>query len=167
MDSSFSTPRVLYEHRQAGWTMLALACIPGLCVFVNLMMSAPAARTLPVPLIIGLVIVTAFLLLSFTSLSIVVTRDYVVARFGIGIVRKTVALADIVNVEVTRTRWYEGWGIHWSPRGMIYNVAGFDAVAIHLAGGKSVVIGTDDAPRLVAAIRRAIDDRQRPSGTTH
>jgi hypothetical protein len=167
MDSSLSTPRVLYEHRQTGWTTLALACIPALCVFVKLMMSPAGARTLPVQLPVGVVVVTVFLLLSFTSLSIVVTRDDVVARFGIGLVRKTIALADIVGIEVTRTRWYEGWGIHWTRRGMIYNVAGFDAVAIRLASGRSVVIGSDDAPRLVAAIRRAIDDRQRRSGATH
>ena len=155
----FTTPRVLYQHRQPGWAMLLVACVPALAVTTYVTLSA-TTDALPRHLPLGLFLVTAFVFLSFTSLSVIVTRDYVVARFGIGVVRKTVALADIADVQVARTRWYEGWGIHWTRRGMLYNVAGFDAALIHLASGKSVIIGSDDAARLVSSIRRAIDERR-------
>ena len=160
MSTPLSTSRVTYQHRQTGWVMLALACIPFFCLGFIWAMTPEWKRSLPAPLMPGLLCVTAFVLLSFSSLSVSVTRDFLLARFGIGVVRKTVALADIVYVEVARTRWYEGWGIHWTRRGMLYNVAGFDAVRIRLASGKQVMIGSDEANRLAAAIRRAIDDRR-------
>ncbi len=158
----FTTPHVFYQHRQPGWALLLFACVPVLCVTTFLLTSSATGQRLPTPLAVGLCVVTGFVFLSFTSLSVTVTRDALLARFGIGIVRKTVALADITGVEVAHTRWYEGWGIHWTRRGMLYNVAGFDAVAIRLASGKSLIIGSDDAPRLAASIRRAMDDRRAP-----
>ena len=156
--STFHRPR--YEHRQTGWAMLALACVPAVCLGVILMMAPEARRTAPTPLLIGLGVVMAVVVIGFTSLSVMVTPDHLVVRFGIGLFRKSVALADIVGVEVTRTRWYEGWGIHWTRRGTLYNVAGFDAVRIRLANGKAMLVGSDDAQRLAAAIRRATDDRR-------
>ena len=160
MNTPLATPRVLYEHRQTGWVMLGLACLPLLCLGTIWLMTPPADQRLPTPLMPGLGIVTVVALLGFSSLSVMVTRDHLIARFGIGVVRKTIALAEIVHVEVARTRWTEGWGIHWTRRGMLYNVAGFEAVRLRLANGRRVTIGSDDAPRLAGAIRRAIDDRR-------
>jgi hypothetical protein len=153
----FHRPR--YEHRQTGWAMLGLACIPAVCLGAILLTTPEDQRTVPAPLLIGLAVLTAVVVIGFTSLSVMVTPDHLIARFGIGLFRKTVALTDIVHVEVTRTRWHEGWGIRWTRRGMLYNVAGFDAVRLRLASGRALLIGSDDAPRLAAAIRRAIDDR--------
>jgi hypothetical protein len=155
-----ATLRARYEHRQTGWIMLGLACMPTLCLAFILALTPPGNRSLPAPLLTGLCVVTAIVLVGFSSLSIVVTADYVVARFGVGIVRKVVPLADIVDVQVDRVRWYEGWGIHWTRRGMLYNVAGFDAIRIGMRNGKAVRIGSDDAPRLRAVILRAIDERR-------
>ncbi len=160
MNATLSSPHVLYEHRQTGWVMLAIGCIPALCVGTIWLLSPVSDQQLPPPLLPGLCVITAVVLLGFPSLSVMVTRDDLIARFGIGLFRKTLALQDIVGVEVARTRWYEGWGIHWTRRGMLYNVAGFDAVRIALASGKKVMIGSDDAPRLASAIRRAIDARR-------
>ena len=47
-----------------------------------------------------------------------------------------------------------GWGIHLTPYGWLYNVSGFDAVAITLRNGRKVALGTDDPHGLVDAIRR-------------
>lgn len=160
MTSTYATPRVRYQHRQTGWVLLGLAALPSTCLIVLWLLAPPAQRQLPGPLLPGVAVITAVALLGFSSLSVRVTRDALVARFGIGLVRRTVALADIVAVEVARTRWYEGWGIHRTARGMLYNVAGFDAVRLRLADGRSVTIGSDDAARLAATVRRAIDDRR-------
>ena len=160
MNAPFSTPRVLYQHRQTGWVMLVLAIVPFACLATIWILTPQSQRELPAPLLPGIGILTAVALFGFSSLSVTITRDHVLARFGIGLVRKTVALADIVAVEVARTRWYQGWGIHWTRDGMLYNVAGFDAVRLRLASGRKVTIGSDDAARLAAAMRRAIDDRR-------
>ena len=58
-------------------------------------------------------------------------------------------LAAIRTVEATRTRWWEGWGIHYTRRGWLYNVAGFAAVVITLHTGQRFLVGTDEPERLV------------------
>lgn len=159
-----STPHVVYQHRQTGWAMLLIALLPAACVGLHFAFVAPAQRSLPPALFIGLTIATAFTLLVFTSLSLTVTRGYLLVRFGIGIVRKTIALDDIVETTVVRTHWYEGWGIRRTRRGMLYNVAGFDAVRLRLRSGRAAMIGSDDAARLAATICRTIDERRRAAG---
>ena len=76
-------------------------------------------------------------------------------RFGPGWPRKTVRLADIAAAEVTRTTFLEGWGVHRTRRGWLYNVSGFDAVLLRLANGRTLMVGTDEPRRLKAAIERA------------
>jgi len=74
--------------------------------------------------------------------------------FGISVIRKRVGLAEIVGCEPIRIRWWYGWGIHLTPYGWLYNVSGFDAVAITLRDGRKFAFGTDDPDGLVDAIRR-------------
>jgi hypothetical protein len=63
-------------------------------------------------------------------------------------------LAEIVACEPICIRWWYGWGIHLTPYGWLYNVSGFDAVAITLRDGRKFALGTDDPHGLVDAIRR-------------
>jgi hypothetical protein len=58
--------------------------------------------------------------------------------------------------EPIRIRWWYGWGIHVTPCGWLYNVSGFDAVAITLRDGRKFALGTDDPQELTAGIRDAI-----------
>jgi hypothetical protein len=79
------------------------------------------------------------------------------ASFGPGIIRKRVRLAEIAVCEPIRIRWWYGWGIHLTPYGWLYNVSGFEAVAITLRDGRNLAVGTDDPHGLVDAIRRCRD----------
>ena len=150
---------VRYQHRQTGWPIVAGALLP--FVFAVARLLAPQPRPPGAPLGPALVLVSVVLLVGFSSLSVTVTRDRLVARFGVGLVRRTIALDDIVDVQLERTRWVEGWGIHFTRRGMLYNVGGFDVVALRLAGGRRVRIGSDDVERLAAAVRHAVAERRR------
>jgi hypothetical protein len=76
--------------------------------------------------------------------------------FGVGIIRKKVQVAEIASCEPIRIRWWYGWGIHLTPYGWLYNVAGWDAVVITLRNGRKFALGTDDPHGLAAAIRAAI-----------
>ncbi|MFO1424355.1 MAG: hypothetical protein U1F70_12035 [Candidatus Competibacteraceae bacterium] len=51
-------------------------------------------------------------------------------RFGVGLIRKRIPLAQIVAVEPVRNSWRYGWSIHRTPRGGLYNVSGWEAVEI-------------------------------------
>jgi len=93
-------------------------------------------------------------IVAFYKLTITIDGETLCASFGIGLVRKKVRLAEIVACEPIRIRWWYGWGIHLTPYGWLYNVAGLDAVAITSRDGRKFALGTDDPDGLVAAIRR-------------
>jgi hypothetical protein len=50
-------------------------------------------------------------------------------------------------------------GIHVTPYGWLYNVAGWDAVAITLCEGRRFALGTDDPHGLLDVIRPLIDEQ--------
>ena len=58
--------------------------------------------------------------------------------FGPGWPRFSLPLAEVRSVEVTRTTFWEGWGIHRTRRGWLYNIAGWDAVIVTRTDGKQV-----------------------------
>ena len=147
-----------YRHTQFG-TVVAAGTALGLAVAVatTLMLSAAtlaAAWWLVVALFA--IIIAAFCL--FATLTVEVDDREVRVRFGIGLFRKTVPVADILRCELVRTRIRWGWGLHWTPSGWLYNVSGRDAVRLEIARDRAVIIGSDEAP----ALKRAIDARRPP-----
>ena len=89
----------------------------------------------------------------FASLTVEGTETELEIRFGIGLIRKRFRLGEIVEVRPYRTSFWHGWGIRISSDGIIYNVAGYDAVLLRLQTGKQVIIGTDDRNRFLAYLR--------------
>lgn len=135
-----------YQHTQSGklivLTMLAMAgvmAVLGMCLAWQLFISVP------------IVLVTAWV---FHSLTIELTTDELRWHFGPGLVSKTVPLADIASAKAVRTTFLEGWGIHLSRFGWLYNVSGRDAVAIGLRNGKKFALGTDEPEKLCAIIQQ-------------
>jgi hypothetical protein len=104
------------------------------------------------PIIVPIILLVCLVL--FYKLRITIEDETLCASFGPGIIRKKVRLAEIVGCEPIRIRWWYGWGIHLTPRGWLYNVSGFDAVAIALRDGKKFALGTDDPNGLTEAISR-------------
>lgn len=147
-----------YEHTQPGVLMRAIF---GLTVLVCLVTAAalgvkdPKAMWILLAVAGSLAMATAL----FHSLTVRVTRESVRLHFGIGLIRKSFAVADISSVQSVRNHWYNGWGIRVIRNGWMYNVSGFDAVEIEMQNGKKVRIGTDEPKRLLAAIQRAIESR--------
>jgi hypothetical protein len=106
------------------------------------------------PLIVVIILLVALLL--FYKLRITIEDQTLCAVFGIGTIRKNVPLAEIVGCQPIRIRWWYGWGIHLTPYGWLYNISGFDAVAITLRDGRKFALGGDDPHGLTEAIRAAI-----------
>lgn len=153
--------RAQYEHTQVGWPM-RVAFVAGslLLLGVALVPEMQAARA---PIALLLAGCAALLVLGWlwSSLTVRIDSAALQFRFGPGVPRKSVPLADIASVEVTRTRFWEGWGIHRTCRGWLYNVSGFDAVLVRRMDGRSFMLGTDEPRRLKAALERAMADARR------
>jgi hypothetical protein len=95
----------------------------------------------------------------FWRLVVEVDGRSVRATFGVGLIRKEVPLADVRRADVVRTRVWWGYGVHWTPSGWLYNVAGRDAVRLEMKEGRAVMIGTDEPEALKAAVDAALAAR--------
>jgi len=144
-----------YQHTQRGTLILAVTL--GLAaVFASLGLARTGQKGLWVslPILLG----CAWL---FHSLTIEITDRELRWRFGPGLIRKSVPLAEIVSAAPVRTGL--SWGIHWSPRtGWLYNVSGFDAVAVTLRNGKRFTLGTDESQTLVARLAEMLPQNSPP-----
>lgn len=133
----------MYSHTQVGWIILI--------VLVGALVAVGAAATGQGAALIALVLlVLMFPLLG--SLTVTVDEEAVTAKFGIGLIRKSIAIKDIQSATPVRNKWYYGWGIRMGPGGWMYNVSGLDAVEIAMKNGGKFRIGTDEAEELARAI---------------
>jgi hypothetical protein len=134
-----------YQHTQPG-KLIVLSMLAVLIVEVILGVTAyrPILAITPVFLIAGWL---------FHSLTIEVSKSELSWAFGPGLIRKRIRIEDISAAEAVRTTLLEGWGIHYCRFGWLYNVSGYDAVAIRLKNGKRFALGTDEPEALVAAVR--------------
>lgn len=136
-----------YRRTQIGTLIIAVMFgTAAVFIIVGWLALRPLLFTVPLLVIAGLL---------FYSLTIEVADGELRWHFGPGLIRKSARLADIASVEVARTSFIEGWGIHYSRFGWLYNVSGFDAVAVTLKNGKRFALGTDDASALANCLNAA------------
>ena len=129
-------------------------------MLVTLSLSAATLATVPW-LVVALFGLLALGLLAYATLTVEVDAEDVRVRFGIGLIRKSIPLSDIARCEIVRTPSWWGWGMHWTPSGWLYNVSGRAAVRLEMVSQRPVMIGSDEAERLKAAI----DARLAPPAT--
>ena len=159
---SAARPGPRYERTQFG-TAMAVATLLGLVVagWAIAIVSRATLQAVPwLPWALYGVLALAFLM--FGWMRVVVDERAVRAIMGIGLVQKSVEVADIRRADVVCTRVWWGWGVHWTPAGWLYNVSGRRAVRLELASERPVMIGTGDPRGLHEAIEapRAAAPRQ-------
>jgi hypothetical protein len=144
-----------YQHTQNGWPVRIAF---GLAALAFLAMPAvqPLDRPMPRVVLIGGAAVAVALALLWSRLTIRIDGDLLRWSFGPGWPRFSLPLAEIASVDVTRTTFWQGWGIHLTRQGWLYNISGWDAVLITRRDGKRLLLGTDEPRRLKAALERAV-----------
>jgi hypothetical protein len=142
-----------YRHTQTGW-MLRIALVIGAVLL------AAAALAQPSPIASAALLAGALLLalpgFAWSRLTIEIDKERLRWWFGLGWPRGNIPLADIASVEITRTTFWQGWGVHYTRNGWLYNVAGYDAVLITRRDKRRLMLGTDEPRRLKAAFERAL-----------
>ena len=147
----------IYEHTQSGTLLRTIFSVTILLLgggFFLLGVATGDRAALWVSLLTALLLSVALLL--FHSLTVQVSPDEVVLRFGIGLIKKRFAMIDMLNSRIVQNRWFYGWGIRLTPQGWLYNVSGWDAVELELKNGRKARIGTDDVNGLQSAIASMI-----------
>ena len=146
--------RKVYSHKQPG---AAILWVIGLVLVVLLVIFGPAAAHPALLLVLGFLVLVAVM---FSSLTVEITASSLVFWFGPGVLRKQVPLAEITGVEVVRNPWYWGLGWRFTPRGVLYNVSGLDAVEITRRDGSRFRLGTDQPERLARTLSEALERRR-------
>ncbi len=105
-------------------------------------------------LIVGMI---AFFIVAyfFRSITIEISDTEMTWYFGSGLPRKSVPLSEVVSAEAIRTSFFNGWGIHYTPRGWLYNVSGYGAVCVTLRNGKRYCLGSDEPEVLARELMKA------------
>jgi hypothetical protein len=143
-----------YRQTQIGYLTLIVILVAALGIFASL-----PDDVRPVTLgVAGLLVIIALL---FSSLTVEVGDGELRFHFGPGFWRKRIALSEVSAATPTQNSWWEGWGIRFTPRGMLYNVSGTNAVEIELRSGRRFRIGTDEPEALVQAIQTAMSTPHR------
>lgn len=149
-----------YRHTQVGWKLLAGTFV-GLALAVWLTATLSPATRAAVPwLIYALFATLGGAVLLFATLTVEVDAAQIRVKFGVGLVRRSIDLTQVIRCEHLRTRIWWGWGLHWTPSGWLYNVGGRDAVRVTIVRERAVIIGSDDAEHLKAAIDARIAQRR-------
>lgn len=141
------------------WVLIAVPIIVVLVVLA----SAPRVDTVGIAVGVGAALLVA-LLLGLARLETEVRDDGVYVHFhGLWPTRR-IALEDIDTYEARRyTMWDSGgWGVHFTLRGIAYNVSGNEGVVIQLKQGKGgqVLIGSQRPAELGVAIAKALAARR-------
>ena len=149
-----------YQHTQRGGTVMYVGVAVSvfvILVFLRLIIFPPAGfppmpggfqlfMLLPIAITIGAMWI-------FSSLTVAVTATALSWHFGPGAFKKSVARSEIATVEQLRTSWWWGYGIRLTPKGWMYNVSGRDAVLVTRTDGSRFVLGTNDLPALLQALK--------------
>lgn len=99
----------------------------------------------------------AFILAICQRMTVLDEGEFIVIRWGpVPCLRARIRCDTIREVNAGRTRFIDGWGIHYVPwRGWTYNLWGFDCAILKTDRG-TIRIGTDDASNLVHYLREKI-----------
>jgi len=136
-----------YSHAQQGIVRPLLLAIAVVCLILGYF-----TRDHPplMPVFLAAAVTCVILSFAFGALTVQDEGDRLAVRFGpLPFFKKTIPYGAITAVEKDRSTFLASWGIHWTRKGWLWNIGGYDCVRIKM-GGKSTLIGTGDADGLVA-----------------
>lgn len=139
-----------YEHVQIGWVILGSLVLP-----IPILVFAAVLAGSNVPLVVATVVLCVSAAL-FGTLKVRVDHSEMSLRFGIGVIRRQIALVDVKAFAEVENPWYYGWGIRFYPGGTLYNVSGLAAVELALNDGRRVRVGTNDSAKLFLVLESVL-----------
>ena len=137
----------IYRHTQASRATIAVLAIAWAAALWG------SVRT-SLPALITVTVLVGFLLVLFSTLTVIVRDQAIDVLFGPGLFRRRIPLRRIRAVRAVRTPWYYGWGIRWTPYGWLWNVSGRGGVEVQFEDGRRFRIGSDEPDKLAEVLRR-------------
>lgn len=123
-----------YKHTEIGWFFIGIMFLSVLILTAGYL----TVDNFELTIFLVLVLVMSLITLLFYKLTVQINNDGILLTYGIGIIRIHIHILHLDSTVVTRTRWYYGLGIRFSPQGMIYNIQSLKALKIrHTKNGNS------------------------------
>lgn len=138
------------------WLLIAVAALPALVILTG----GGGVALVVLPVVVLAAIVSLF---AFARLVVDVDRDAITVAFHVLWPTRRIRVADVRRAHAIRYRPlidYGGYGVRIGMKGMAYNVSGTEGVLVETADGSRVMIGSQRAKELEAAIARAVRERQ-------
>ncbi|HEX9012341.1 MAG TPA: hypothetical protein VF813_02450 [Anaerolineaceae bacterium] len=98
----------------------------------------------------------ALIMVNFMTLTVAVLPEQVELQFGPGLLRKKIALEDLLNLCVKDSLPGSGWGFRLSNLTWIYNLTGRQHVEVDLRDESRVLIASDQPVELAREIEKAL-----------
>ncbi len=143
----------MYQKTQIGKALNLI--LISIFIFIVILFSI-SKKPISITIWIITILIFLFIISLFFSLTVTVDEKWVKLRFGIGIIRKKFALAEIEKSQPVTNPWYYSLGIHTIPDGWIFNVSGLKGVELVLKNGKHIRIGSAQPEKLNEAIQKWI-----------
>lgn len=145
-----------YKEFTFGW-LIFLTVLPVHLLVTYLYINNIGDRPLDTNAYLGITLLFVFVCLLFYGLTTRITSDTITVSFGMGLIRKRIALDRIRSVETVKSPWYYGWGIRLIPNGTLYNISGSDGVELKFKDKKRVIrIGSKDSSNLRNEIEKRL-----------
>ena len=139
-----------YRKTQIGWWLIVLFTIPILWLVVAYFQQW-GSRPLTELSLVFAIILLALIILLFYRLTVEVKNDTIRLTYGIGLIKITLRIDELISTRVVKTPWYYGLGIRITPKGMLYNIQGTRAVLVeymHKGQLKTVMVGSAEPEKL-------------------
>jgi len=147
-----------YDHIQRGKLHYILH-VSALAVAAICLITIPtAAGQIRIYIAIGTTALLEFLAFTCITLRLYDDKNCLQLKYGpLPLIKKRIAYEKIVTTKPSRSKFIDGWGIHYSPgRGWTYNLWGFDCVELTMIDNKTIRVGTDDTAGLNAFLEGKI-----------
>ncbi|WP_452602143.1 hypothetical protein [Pontimicrobium sp. MEBiC06410] len=139
---------ILYKHTQYGKLLIVILSIVLLSTIAAFVFQA-GTNPIPWPVLCFISLIFLFALLSFYKLTIIITKNTITAKLGIGIIKKELNIKDInyASIEKIKVPALYGIGIRLTPHGWLYNVKIGHAIKIK-SKTKTFFVGTEDFEKI-------------------
>ena len=151
------------EQRFGGW-IFALVAVIGAAVLASAVMGTDRPGAIPALVLAVSIVAFVALLFGLARLDVDVDEQAIHIAFHMLWPTRHIPLGDVRSARATQyapLAW-GGWGVHYMfLRGWAFNTGGNEGVLVETADGGRVMIGSQRAGDLEAAIAHAIADRSR------
>ena len=149
-----------YRKTQMGWWLIAFFAIPVVWLLFAYFFQWGNRPLTATSLFLSTSLLVLIVLL-FYKLTVETVKNTIRLSYGIGLIRITLKIDELISSKVVKTPWYYGLGIRITPKGMLYNIQGTRAVQLeymHNGELKTVLVGSPEPEELIRNLQSQLRD---------